>query len=649
MSLSIRDGKLDVLVAAAPRLENWPSIGIRTLSVMCAEFGLNVGQFGGDHLKVRGVIPLPKTGGIGVIEDIQGRIHRISARSIIRVVPPEFSPNPFPGWQTSGLLPIPTAEILLKNSRISWEPSIAIFGTGNRALRLGSQLLERGTQEVFCIETSSQWNAKRYSGWEVERRRFEIAGGKLIEAKPVQLLRVSPLIWQLRLQDSQGIRILEVARVISAGPMQDDPGVKEYPPGAGLYELTQTARPTYAEDAEGWSLEEQRGRWLATKIIRSLTHDIHTQREELDQTFRTAKVGLKYHSRHQVEPFLPTYEGKWLSSSDTKKIKEFSGVPKQAQLSRRIASVECFEDIPCRICEKICPTSAIQVHPTARAKSSILDEEKCTACGLCVQACPSGSIPMIQEAPDRSTSSLTLAWRGVKPWKVGEFATLLNRRGESLGTARIQSLPSSDSPAIQLVQLEVPTHLLWDARGIRRGRSQNAEDQNFLAAFAKADAPTDKVEILLNGEKRLVRDKTPISIALFEVGQNRPEDALLCSDGSCGLCTILVDSSKKLACQTKTHLGISIKTLPASPQISSSTCFLCSCLEISEEKVVDRVRQGKLRSPEAVLSMTQIGEGKCHGQLCMGPLKRILTEQGLPASSWIDWRFPWTDWVLPHN
>ncbi len=637
------------MVAAGPRLENWPSIGVRTLSVLCAELGLSVGQFGGESLFVRGVIPLPKTGGIVVIEDIQKRIHRIIARSIVRVTPPDFNPTPFPGWQSSGLIPIPTAERLLRESQITWEPTIAILGTGNRALRFGSTLLESGTPEVYCIETFSQWGAKRYSGWEVEKRRFEILGGKLIEAKPIQLLRKSPLLWQLRLQDAQGIRILEVIRVISAGPFQDDPGVKEYPPGAGLYEMTQTAPAEYAENSEGWSLEAQRGRWLASKIIRSLTHDIHPQKEELDLTFRKAKLRLKHHARHHQEPFLPSYEGKWLSFADTQKIKGFSGVPKKTHTSQKTASVECFEDIPCRVCEKICPTSAIQIHSIARAKSAILDEAKCTACGLCTQACPSTSIPMIQEFSDRSFSTLTIAWRGAKPWIAGEFATLVNRRGESLGSARIQALLPSQSQETQLLQLEIPTHLLWDARGIRRGRSNGSEDPAYLAAVAQADAPADKVEISLNGEKRLLRDQIPISIALFEIGQNRAEDSLLCPDGSCGRCLISVDGVKKLACQTRTHQGISVKTPHPSLYKSSNDSLLCPCLEISEEKVVDRVKQGKLQSPEAVLAITQMGEGKCHGQICMGPFKRILTEQGLAASSWIDWRFPWSDWVLPNH
>ncbi len=657
MTFSIRDGKMDLVVAAGPRLENWPSIGVRTLSVLCAERGLSVGQFGGESVQVRGVIPLPKTGGIVLIEDIQRRIHRITARAVIRITPPDFNPMPFQGWQSPGLIPLPTAERLLRDSQINWEPAIAVLGTGNRALRFASALLERGTQEVYCIETFGQWGAKTYAGWEVEKRRFETLGGRLLKAKPLQLSRQSPLLWQLRVQDSQGVRILEVTRVISAGPFCDEPGVQEYPAGSNLYELTQTAPLNYADQIEGWSLEEQRAKWVASKIIRALSQDLIPQKEELDHTFRKAKLKLKHHSRHQQDPFEPEYEGKWLSLADTQRVKEFGGTPQSSHHSQRVASIECFEDIPCRACEKACPTSAICVKSQARTENSILNEAACTGCGLCLPACPSKAISMINEVPDRSVGLLTLVARSKKPWKEGEFATLVNRRGENLGTARIQAILSTQSPtrnlgqstSHQLLQLETPNHLLWDARGVKRGRINQAEDENYMAALTQSDAPSNKVEILLNGEKRLVRDKIPISIALFEIGQNRPADALLCTDGSCGRCFLLADGSKKLACQTRTHQGISIKTSDTNFHDHSQDPRLCPCLDISEEKVKDRVTQGKLQSPEAVLAVTQIGEGKCHGQICIGPLKRVLMEQGLPASSWIDWRFPWSDWVLPYH
>jgi formate hydrogenlyase subunit 6/NADH:ubiquinone oxidoreductase subunit I len=645
----VRDGKFDVVIAAGPRVENWPSAGVRALSVLCADMGLTVGQFGGEALNVRGVIPLPGIGGLVLLEDIQKRIHRIHARAIIRITPESFIPDPFPGWYSPGLIPISTAERLQRESQITWDPATVILGTGNRALSFGSRLLESGVAEVFCIESYAQWGAKRFAGWEVERRHFEMLGGKLIEAKPIQLTQKAALLWQLRLQDSLGIRVLEVGRVISAGPFRELPSIREYPPGSCLFELEQTAAGTQAENVEGWVLEEERGKWLACKIVKTLVNDLGPKREELDRIFRRARGRLKRYFKHREDPFTPSYQGKWIAISDSKRMRSFRGVPQEAHHSRLVASVECFEEIPCNICQTVCPTSAIQIGRVPRNKNTILSEADCNQCGLCVSACPTRSIPLIHERENRSTSQIVLPWNGVKPWAIGEFATLLNRRGDSLGSGRVVGiLETKQEEKTQLVQVEVPTHLTWEARALKKLKLPESSDEAYFTAIARASSTSEKVEITLNGEKRLVRDRIPVSIALFEIGQNRREDSLFCRDGTCGLCMISVDSVNKYACQTRVHRGMAIR-IPDGTPVKPEPNALCPCLKITQEQVVERLKHGKLQSTEAVVSVTQIGEGKCHGQLCMGPLRRVLLDQGLAAENWIDWRFPWSDWLLTHN
>jgi hypothetical protein len=224
------------------------------------------------------------------------------------------------------------------------------------------------------------------------------------------------------------------------------------------------------------------------------------------------------------------------------------------------------------------------------------------------------------------------------------------------------------SGSVQQVELEVPSHLLWDARALKPMKVPAVEQDPLLSAVRNLEsmsAGDSRVEITFNGEKRVVRDRVPVSIALFETGRSRPEDALLCSDGSCGLCQISIDGVKKLACKTDVHRGVAIKTAaktiiapggagaasgpglsPNASGASPGENVLCPCLGISQEQVLERMSQGKLQSPEAVLSVLHVGEGKCHGQVCMGAFRRLLQAQGLEMDQWIDWRFPWSEWVL---
>ena len=662
MNITLREGKLDVVIAAGPRTEVWPSIGVRILSLLCAEMGLSVGQFGGESLTVRGVLPSPATGGTVFIEDTQQRTHRIEARAVIRVSPEETLPDPFIGWKSPALMPLHTAEKLLREGQLDWDLPVAILGTGNKAFRLGSKLLEqKKIPEIYCIEPySALWKEKLIAGWEVEQRRFESLGGKIIFGTPLQLTTIHPILHQFRVQDAQGVRILEVRRVISAGPFSEPTHYREYPPGSSLFEFIQTAPSVKREDPEGWALEEERARWLAGKIIKTLTPDLGEKREEVDRIIRKAKLRLKKYLSHYETPHLVQYQGKWITPEDSKKIRNFSGVPQHGYLKRPLASIECFEEISCQLCQSVCPTSAIQIDRSTKTDQPILNEDLCTACGICLLECPSQAISMIHEEENQSISHLTLAWRGSEAWKVGEYATLVNRKGEPLGSARIESIHPASTQDIHLLQIALPTHLLWDCRGIKRPEKSNSADPDYIAAEKSARAPLDKIEMSLNGEKRLMRDRIPITTALFETGYNREEDQLYCKDGSCGLCTLSVDGVQKLACQTQTHKGIAIRTqrrsssasaslAPASSKLSDDTLDFCPCLNISKGMILERISQSQLQTIEAVLSCTPVGEGQCHGQHCMSAFKRFLNEQGFLTQHWIDWRFPWSDWKLPHN
>jgi ferredoxin len=659
MITPLRDGKFDVIVAAAPGLEEWPPHGVRVLTLICAESGLTVGAFGGEDVRVRGVIPLPGTGGIVIAEDIQGRIHRLQARAVVKLSPITTLPDPFVGWRSSGLVPLATAVRLRQESLVRWDPGVAILGTGNLALRFGSELLESGVPEVYCIETDTQWGAKRFSGWEVERRRFEVAGGRMLEAKPIRLSLKSALRWEFRIQDTLGVRVLEVSRVVAAGPFGARDGVREHPASSLLFELAQTGGPTPADNMEGWVLEEERARWLGTRIARALSSGLPTEwREELERVHRRARGRLKRYGRHREEPFTPAYQGKWLASADQRAIRAFSGTPQTAQRTRAVASIECFEQIPCNLCELACPTDAIRIGTVPRDPVvPVLTEAACTACGLCLKACPSSATLMIEQKDELPTARLTLPWRGAQKWRRGEFATLLNRRGEPLGGGRIiveaadtavaeandSDREGDPSETVQLVQVEVPAHLAWEARGLRRNRRENAEDEVYLEMVKRsAEGAGSKVEITFNGEKRLVRDQVPVTIALFETAWNRPEDALFCRDGSCGLCSLSIDGVKKLACQSTTHRGMSIRTEGSTVEAGIA---LCPCLGVTRGEVAERLEQGQLQSAEAVLSVTHVGEGRCHGRLCMDPFLRQLKASGVETDSWVDWRFPWSDWT----
>jgi Fe-S-cluster-containing hydrogenase component 2 len=649
MPIQVREGRFDVLVIAAPGVRRWPGLGVRALATLCAEMDLSVGVFGGEGLKVKGVLPSSGTGGVALVEDSQGRVHRVEGRALVRVVEPTGFPDPFEGWLSSALLPLETALQLRKQGQTIWSPAVAILGTGNRALMLGAELLESGVPEVFCIDRPGA----PFAGWEVHRRRFEMLGGRLLFGTPAKLSKAARMLWDFRIQDEHGIRVLEVAWVVAAGPFSKSEGVREFPPESLLFEMEQSSAASVAEDPEGWALEEQRGRSLGVKICKALSSDWTDRRakkEQLEDELRRSRQQLRRTLKRREQPFALEFFGKWTAGASIRAIREFAGVPKHDHQARAVASIECVEGVECSICQSACPDAAIQI---SRDLGRFLDESRCTACGKCLDACPAKIPVLIQEPDGHPTAQLTLLYRGRLGFRQNELAVLLNRRGDALGSGKIlesvEVSAAGDAVGSVLehrVRVEVPAHLAWEARGLRKAGEAPSHEEEWVMSSERS--ASTKVEVLLRNDKRLLRNGQPLALALFETGLARAEDRLMCRDGSCGLCEVEVDGVTRLACRTQVHRGMAVQLDPPSArsQPQDDSGMLCPCLGITRDDVLARAREGKLSSPDAIRQACGIGEGRCRGRICTEPFRRILLEEGVAAEQWIDWRFPWSEWTL---
>ncbi|MCM0605215.1 MAG: (2Fe-2S)-binding protein [Xanthomonadaceae bacterium] len=644
----VRDGSFDVVIAPAPRVAHWPSIGVTTLSKECSRVGLKVGILGENGIQVRGLIPQMGTGGVVIAQDQQHRIHRLQTRALVRVSLPQEISDPFPGSRSQGLLPVSTAMRVLKSKSIRLDQTLVILGTGNRALRLGSQYLEMGAKEVVCIESNeSLWGKKKIAGWEVEQRRFMSTGGKIIFGTPLSLTEKGGLLWDLRVQDTIGVRILTVSRVISAGPFSHELPFREYPAGSMLFEFTQHSGEVRENDIEGWDLELNSSRFVATRMIKSLITDLGHDRDRIDSIFKKSKQKLRSRDSHLDDPFVVEYEGKWIKKETKTQIQKYAGVPKRLHQQGLMASVECFEDISCQICHERCPESAIQIVKHGVRLERVLIEDKCTACGICVKACPSRAITLINEPTDKTEARLVVpvATHHAKRLKTGEFVTLVNRQGDRLSQGRmmteLKTEVDTEFPGVHLIEIQTPSHLVNETRQFKLVPSLGDE-------LEVTHTPLDQtIEVSLDGNKRRVRAGISVTQALFELGVARELDVLSCPDGSCRLCQINVDGIKRLACQTEVHSHMHIQLKKGIQAIESTKeDEVCACLGITRGEVESRIEKGKLSSPEQIRASTHVGEGRCLGQSCIPLFNRILQEKGVDGSRWVDWRFPWSEWVV---
>jgi ferredoxin len=654
---SFQNSSFDLVIVAGQNLSHWPSIGVKTLSRICTDQRLNVAWIGGTELRGIGVIPSENHGGVLFAEDAQKRIHRIETKALVRFKKQNETPPLFIGSFSAGVLPGSTAIQLLESESLVFQTSVALLGSGNKALQMGIRLLERNPNlVVHLIETQASWKGKRYAGWEVFRRRFESLGGKWIEGTPTALIPTHSSqheTYELKVKDSRGIRIIEVERVLSFGPYEVDEGYKEYPVGSLLFEIQQTAPESKDSDGDGFLREKSLAELLGVKISKLLSQPKESTRNQLDSIFKRSKRQWKSLWQHQDEGHHFRYQGKFLSTAELTLLKNFPGVPKNEALPTQKASIECIEKIECRICEDACPEKAIQISRLS-VNPTFLIETDCTGCGACVVACPA-SIPVtLMDKAKSSSIQIGFSWGKTPALKLGETVELLNRRGENVGLGRVAEdqkvtetpQDSFTTPRMSdLVLIDVPVHLKWEARAIRKPKSPKNLDTQFKLVDSEHFLD-GRVAITLNEEKRLVREGKLLTETLCETGYLRGEDQLFCKDGSCGLCQLEVDGIKQLACRTKTRKGMQIRLKSRSLRLPSIESYLCPCLGITSEAFRESIRNSKVSNPVTALNLTECGTGVCHGQQCLPNALQILREEELPFERFVDWRFPWVDWKI---
>lgn len=510
-------------------------------------------------------------------------------------------PAAMPGWSSPGVLSLQALQRFL--GEYQWVPGhrFMILGSTNLNMSWASRLLEKGA-EVHVVEPEAKLQC-----WRSHRDQVLQKAGKIYEGHSVVKIQNGPWgVTAVYLKNSHGTLVLDVDTVVISTINQETISDGEIG-REGLYYIQRKDDLNTDLESQWFSkLDWQEAFWKIAKQLGICDHGEASG--AVDRLREERKHILNYRKRNSASAIELFFNGKSLSKQSIDIMKATGSVPREPDEKRPLASLECLESTPCQSCVDACPHGAIS-KPRIIALPQ-LDANACTGCGLCVAVCPAGAALMVKLSQDGQTMKYYLPDSSADLWKGGEPLQLLNRRGETLVSAKAVAATVYEQGLQRVLEVEGPSYVMWDARAFKKvGKSSGLSDDTGTQQESSF-LNIQRGWIQFNGARRLCPVGVPVTVALWQMGYRRFEDALFCRDGSCGLCAVMVNGAPALACQTIVKEGQTLEVEGRSPLNDSD----CLCKSVKSEDVKRLIVDGV--SPALAQESTSFGLGVCRGRWC---------------------------------
>lgn len=121
-----------------------------------------------------------------------------------------------------------------------------------------------------------------------------------------------------------------------------------------------------------------------------------------------------------------------------------------------VVIVECFQQIPCNPCSKVCKFHAISQLADINEIPKV-SHDQCVGCGLCVYQCPGLAIMIVDGSISQDFVVFQIPYEFLPLPMVNETVNALDRSGKIIGQAKILKVvntPRMESTPVLHVQVE---------------------------------------------------------------------------------------------------------------------------------------------------------------------------------------------------
>ncbi len=227
-----------------------------------------------------------------------------------------------------------------------------------------------------------------------------------------------------------------------------------------------------------------------------------------------------------------------------------------------VAIIECIEEIPCDPCESACPAGAIRIGSSI-TNLPVLDEDKCTGCGLCISSCPGLAIFVLNLDHTDESALVSFPFEFLPLPKVGEEVSAIDREGRTVCKGKVvKILNKRKQDYTPVVSISIPKKYALVVRGIsvkkngfskQNNSAQGENNENKMRVLDHPilgrQSPGRMLNITVDGKKIKAREGEMIIAALLNAGvrinrftsKYKEPRGIFCAIGQCTDCIMTVN------------------------------------------------------------------------------------------------------------